>query len=266
MWKVYVHTFPNGKRYIGICKGTTAKRWGKGGKGYDRHPLMRDAISEYGWETIKHEIVADGLTQKEAMALEERLIGEYKTFPPSLGFGYNCTSGGESRIPTDEQRKKTSETSKKWWKVPENRNAIIAKRTGQKRNYSEARRKEIGERLANINRGKHLSEEHKKKLSELRKGTTPWNTGVKMSEEYREKLSQLRKGRPIKHSDIQDMRIYETCRKPVMCVETGVIYGSQREASKLTNTNEGKISNVLSGLRKTAGGYHWIRVQKESAP
>lgn len=33
MYKVYKHTFPNGKKYIGITKLTVENRW-RSGKGY----------------------------------------------------------------------------------------------------------------------------------------------------------------------------------------------------------------------------------------
>lgn len=260
-WKVYIHTFPNGKRYIGICKGSTQKRW-RSGKGYDMHPVMKSAISKYGWENIKHEIVATDLTQEEALKMEEMLIAQYKTFPPSLGFGYNCTTGGESRIPTEEQRKKVGEYFREWWKDSQNRERMTKSRTGIKR-FTEEQKAQIGKRLSDFNRGKPLTEEHKRKISESEKGRKPWNTGMKMPAAYCKKLSEIQKTKCHKHSEHQDKMILEACRKPVMCIETGITYYSQREAAMATSTNESKISEVLNGNRKTAGGFHWARVPRE---
>ena len=262
-WKVYIHTFPNGKRYVGICKGSAKKRWGICGKKYDRHPVMSAAISKYGWDNIKHEIVASNLSQKEAMQMEEMLIAKYKTFPPSLGFGYNCTTGGESRIPTDEQREKVGEYFREWWSIPENRENIIKSRIGKRKPMSEEEKARNAERLAEHNRGRPLAEERKRKISESLKGKKPWNKGMKMSDEYCKKLSDIQKKIDHSHSEYQDKMILEACRKPVMCVETGIVYSSQREAARATNTNEGKLSEVLKGLRKKAGGFHWKRVPKE---
>ena len=84
-----------------------------------------------------------------------------------------------------------------------------------------------------------------------------------MPEEYCKRLSEMRKGKPRPHSEIQNIAILEACRKPVMCVETGIVYYSQREAARETNTNEGKLSEVSKGKRKTAGGFHWKRVPRE---
>jgi hypothetical protein len=33
-WKVYCHTFPNGKKYVGITKRSPEERWHKDGSGY----------------------------------------------------------------------------------------------------------------------------------------------------------------------------------------------------------------------------------------
>lgn len=49
---VYCHTFPNGKRYVGISSDCE-KRW-RNGKGYETQPKMNRAIQKYGWENIKH--------------------------------------------------------------------------------------------------------------------------------------------------------------------------------------------------------------------
>lgn len=44
------------------------------------------------------------------------------------------------------------------------------------------------------NRGKHHSEETKRKWSEQRKGRKPWNYGKTMSDEQRKKLADYFKG------------------------------------------------------------------------
>ena len=72
-WIVYKHTFPNGKVYYGITKRDAHSRW-REGKGYQNQPVMFDAIIKYGWDNIKHEKIACGLTEKEAKELEQRLI------------------------------------------------------------------------------------------------------------------------------------------------------------------------------------------------
>jgi len=47
-----------------------------------------------------------------------------------------------------------------------------------------------------------------------------------------------------------------------MCLETGIIYKSAREAAKQLNLNYSKISLVCNGKRKSTGGLHFIFVKK----
>lgn len=46
-------------------------------------------------------------------------------------------------------------------------------------------------------KGKHLTEEAKKKLSEAHKGKAPWNKGIPRSEELKRKQSEAMKGRHL---------------------------------------------------------------------
>lgn len=43
--------------------------------------------------------------------------------------------------------------------------------------------------------------------------------------------------------------------KKVICIETGIIYASHKEAREQTGINN--IYNVCNGKAKTSGGYHW---------
>lgn len=45
--------------------------------------------------------------------------------------------------------------------------------------------------------------------------------------------------------------------KRVMCVETGEIFESCREASKAMGLSKNSIVTTVNGYQKTAGGYHW---------
>ena len=93
---VYVHIFPNGKKYIGITCKRPNDRW-EGGTGYKEGSPMRNAINKYGWNNIEHVILFEGLTQEEACNKEIELIAKYKTNIHRYGnkYGYNMTDGGE---------------------------------------------------------------------------------------------------------------------------------------------------------------------------
>lgn len=90
-YKVYMHTFPNNKKYVGITKQDVNKRWCSG-KNY-KNQVVGKAIKKYGWKNIKHEIIKKNLSKKEACKLEQELISKYKTNQKE--FGYNKSIGGE---------------------------------------------------------------------------------------------------------------------------------------------------------------------------
>lgn len=76
-WSVYIHTTPSGKKYVGITSRKLNKRW-RNGHGYNTQMFGR-AIEKYGWENIKHEVIASDLTHDKAVELEKFLIAKYKT-------------------------------------------------------------------------------------------------------------------------------------------------------------------------------------------
>ena len=78
---VYKHTTPSGKVYIGLTGKNPEKRW-LNGRGYARNEHFWNAIKKYGWDGIKHEILASDLTKAEATELEKFYIAIYKSHKP----------------------------------------------------------------------------------------------------------------------------------------------------------------------------------------
>ena len=166
-YTLYMHTFPNDKKYIGVTCQKLNKRW-QNGNGYEHNRYMINAISKYGWENVKHEILYENLTKTEAEQKEIELIAKYKS--NQRNYGYNIENGGNLLKVSDETKK------------------LISKNNGRGM------------------LGKHLSEETKLKISQAKKGQKPskpfekghisWNKGKKSiySSEYRKKLSEAKKG------------------------------------------------------------------------
>ena len=77
-YSVYVHTAPNGKRYVGITSKPVLERW-REGNGYYRNTHFYNAIKKYGWGRITHDVISDGLTKEKACLLEIELILKYKS-------------------------------------------------------------------------------------------------------------------------------------------------------------------------------------------
>ena len=79
-----------------------------------------------------------------------------------------------------------------------------------------------------------------KRNSEARKG----RKRAPLSEEHKRKLSEAQINRKD-HS------------KKALCVETGEVFDSTKEAERQTEINNHHIADVCRGERKTTGGYHW---------
>ena len=102
-YKVYVHTNTiNGKRYFGLTRQKTVKRWQNGG-GYKNCTHFWRAIEKYGWASFSHEIVAEHLSEDEAKALERNLIVENKTYLPEYGYNISLGGDGETKYLTSEE-------------------------------------------------------------------------------------------------------------------------------------------------------------------
>lgn len=249
MYTVYKHTTPNGKVYIGITGLKPEQRWNNG-NGYRGNAHFYRAILKYGWENIEHEIVENGLTKEQACDLEIELIAKYDATNPRNG--YNNSTGGECSAlgmhQSAETRRKISESLKVAYINPELR-----------RKLSESHKRAC------------LNPEYRRKLSELRKGSNnpsygkhpvAWNKGQKgahHSSETRRKMSEAHKG--THHSPETRRKISESLKgknaKAVICVETGTLYSSCTAAAKSIGVAQQTMSDVLRGVHKTSGGYHW---------
>lgn len=105
---IYIHIFPNNKVYVGQTCQLPERRWRKG-INYKTQPYVYRAIQKYGWESIKHRILAINLKAEDANYLEDLYIVKiYKS--NDKRFGYNCDRGGKVNpigfIKANEKRKK----------------------------------------------------------------------------------------------------------------------------------------------------------------
>lgn len=149
-WIVYMHVFPNNKKYIGITCQDPQKRWGHNGNGYknSKQYAISNAIVKYGWDNIKHIILFEDLSFDKANRVEMILISLFKTNINKYGksFGYNLTDGGDG-----------------------NTGRTMSNKSKQ--------------RLRFINRGKKLSDDVKQKISSsLKKKLSNEDTRREMSE------------------------------------------------------------------------------------
>jgi len=101
---------------------------------------------------------------------------------------------------------------------------------------------------------------YKKKLSEQHKAALKsFLIGHKCSEETKRKMS-LNNGmlnKKHKEASKSNMRKNSPFNKKVLCIETGKIYNSVKEAYRLTGVLNVCISLACRGVHKTAGKLHW---------
>jgi group I intron endonuclease len=168
-YTVYMHKNKiNGKVYIGITKQKINSRWRKG-KGY-KDCKFRNAIDKYGWDNFEHIILFENLTKKEACNKEIELIKKYNS--TNRKYGYNISTGGDSGS-VGTHRKMTDEHKEK--------DRIV--HLGEKNGMYGVK----GEKHPCY--GRKMSEKQKQLLIESRKGLVPWNKGKKLSEEHKRKVS-----------------------------------------------------------------------------
>lgn len=237
-YTVYRHVCPNGKMYIGITCKKPEVRWNKG-IGYKKQDYFYKAILKYGWNNIKHEILLENLSKKEAEEAEIKLIKKYKS--NIREFGYNISNGGNTKgTHSKETKRKISESHKG------SLNPMYGIESPMKgKRHSEETKKKISQKLkGNKNTlGMKHTKEAKKKMSISKKesGFKPWITGKKHTEESKKKMRESNKFR----------------RKKVLCITSGVVYESIKTASEKTGVNKKSIGYCCNGKYKHAGGFEW---------
>lgn len=239
---VYLATnIVNDKKYVGITTREFTKRINehkydslhreKGNKTY-----FHKAIYKYGFDNFKFEIIKEiegenqDLLSEELCELERYYINYYSTFNKNKG--YNLTLGGDGIYGftlSQEQKDIVSKTHK----------------------------------------GKHLSEEHKKIISNFMKSDKNPRKGVPMSEETKKKISNshigLLKGskNPMygkKREDVSKRNVesgYTILQIDPNTNNVIKVWNSLREVSRETGWNRSCISDCCNNKTKISHGYVW---------
>lgn len=157
MYTVYIHTFPNGKRYVGVTRNSLEKRWGYRGRNY-KTQFVGKAIEKYGWENVQHEVFCLCETKESAERVERFLVKHYDT--TNALYGYNILQGGDVSVndATPEMRYKLG-----------NGNRGKPHTEEQKRKISEGCKRRFNRPESNGCIGKHASDETKAKMREAHK-------------------------------------------------------------------------------------------------
>lgn len=225
---VYMHTTPNGKVYIGITSQKPKERFGRG-SGYWHNEHFLRAISLYGWDNIKHDILKTGLTREQAIIEEKNLISAYDS--TNYEKGYNMMTGGDGlgthTRETKEYLRKIN-LGKKW--------------TDEQK---EAQRKR--------SLGHTLPEESKEKLREKRIGDKNPFYGKKHTEESKRRIKE-NASRPIGGKSVNAKGVIQYDIDGNKIKEYGAISTAGKE-NHLPNPYN--ITACCRGKLKTAYGYIW---------
>lgn len=174
-YSVYKHTSPSGKVYVGITCQDPKKRWGNGCN-YRNQAYFSLAIKKYGWAEISHEILFTGLTKAEAEQKEIELISFYKS--NNRKYGYNIDNGGKSKGRCSEETKEKLRKIQKGKGFPL-KGMLRAKEVNTGKPLSEETKRKISQSQI----GKVISDETKKKMSQAHKGKV-------LTEEHKMKISK----------------------------------------------------------------------------
>lgn len=225
----------NNKVYIGQSVDILNKRWPLHvcllNNGTHDNIHLQNAWNKYGENNFEFSIIIR-CEQIELNDYEKHYISLYKSYNPE--FGYNLTLGGEGCIPTEETKKKMSEAHIGLLGTAESKRKQSEKLSG-KNNPMYGRRGSLSPVY-----GKPKSKETIQKLRDS------WDIERKSKQSAR--ISGKNNPMSGKTGDSNP------ASKKVMCVETGDVFDTMKEAAKWcglkTHTN---ISNACNGKRKHAG-------------
>ena len=222
----------DGKVYVGQTRQKLKKRISHHKK-HNPHYLGH-AIKKHGWENFKVEILEECETPEKLNERETFWIKKLNCQSPN---GYNLTNGGDglSGHPhTEKTRAKMSNNHPGKCSVRCSNNGMIFNSMHEAANYFGI----VGASVSAVCNGRCL-------------------TINGLSFEYCDE--EKRAAAEIKRQKLSPMK------KPVRCIETGIVYESSVAASKATGVYRRSIAFACSGKHKTAGGYHWEFVNPEDA-
>lgn len=224
----------NGKKYIGQSQNIAKRlRSHKSNKHRYHNQIIKNAIAKYGLENFEATVLEFCPIEK----LDEREIYYISEYQPE----YNIKEGGGRASHSIQTRKILSQVAKKQWQESNIRELIqkpiICIETGEIFESIKGAAEKVGIRCTGI--------------------SMALNGKTKTAGGYHWKFADSESPPKYLHEN--------THKKSVMCVEIQEIFPSIKEAiESMGLKNKNGISAVLHNRQKTAGGYHWKLIEKET--
>lgn len=200
------------------------------GKKYKTCPLVDRAIKKYGWENVEHQILRVISEKSNAEIWERFYVAWYRS--NDLRYGYNILPGGDvsENAATDEMRKKLG-------------NNKIGKHLTEehKKSISNGVKKAFDRPESNGCLGEKASEETKSKMTDARKRWYKENEDFKSfqseymkklwkTEEYRRKVSDGHKAHPRKST--KGIKLSDETKAKISAAQVGKWRGAKSPCSK----------------------------------
>lgn len=255
----------NHKRYIGQHKSESLDESYKGSG-----TLIQRAFEKYGWDNFQTEILEWCQSREELNAREKYWISYYNAVN-SPDF-YNILSGGEGVSSEDVMGEKNPR-----WGVSlsdEIKAKISIANRGRK--LSEDAKKRISESHKGINSpnyGKHLSEDVRRKLSDAQLGERSAWYGRSHSKDSEEKMRKSQSGKKNYmygkcHTEESKEKIRQAALRHKPHIPKRVVqysadmkelnrFKSVTEAAESVDVSPKQISYVCKGWRRTSRGFIW---------
>lgn len=264
----------NGKVYIGSSKNLLLrerKHFNDLGKGVHHSANLQYDYKKYGAINFKFEII-ELVEIGNLFEVEQRYLDDLK--PYLINIGYNVSEKAKSCVLRGE---------KHWaFNLPKGQHHWYGRKhtPETKAKISKAQMGELNHQYGKPSpmRGKHISEESKKKISESCKGRPCYWKGKKMpvtavekmrqaaigravsekvkhkSKEWGQNISKGKKGKNMGKDNPNSLKVIQLDANFAMLREFDAI----SQASRETHTNINSIVANCKGRRKSAGGYRWM--------
>lgn len=266
-----IENLSNGKKYIGqstdVSRRITYHKYMLKSGRHKNKTMQRD-YDECGGNFSFG--VLERCAKGDLDPLEKEYIAREKSNDPE--FGYNTEAGGyHVRKMCEQTKRKLSERFSNG-----RANFLGRKHTPEsKRKMSESHKgwhptQETLKKMSDVQKGKIISQHTRELISKAKSGKNHHYYGKTFSDEHKAKLSAANSGsgNPMygkKQSEKAKRLIAIRQCKPVVCIETGIMYESTIDAAQKTGGCRASIGKVCQGLLETSGKKHWRFATEEEA-